>query len=141
MPDIPAPEVAARKGMVAYILVKKWVGVTSVRFKPGKRKVDEEEVHAISFMLGSSADFLDLADDMPISIDDIVEEVAPWYLWNLMSKNGCQPSALQSGQQRCRAYGLSVLSDDDAVQKILKDAIAALVSTDEDGMSLAKPKK
>lgn len=99
--------------------MKTYVGVVPVKFDPVLRKTHEEAVHAVSSLLGSSADFPDSANDMLISEDIIVEEDALCDLRDLSSKHDRGPSALQPMQELCQTYCLAVPSDARAVQEIL----------------------
>lgn len=63
--------------MVGDLPEKKRVGDVSVPFTAGTRRTREEAGHAASFVLDSSADFLDLAKVMSISKHGFVEEDAP----------------------------------------------------------------
>lgn len=119
----------------------RWVGVLPFQFNPGKWKTHEQAAHAVSSVLGSSTDIPDPTDDMPSSDSDIVEEDTPRILRDLTSRDDRRPSALQQVQYLCQRCGLAVPSDFRAVQKLLSDSLASLVSADKSGASLANLRK
>lgn len=135
--DIPAGKVTSRERKVSDVQMRKWVGVVPVRFNPDQKKTHEDAARDVSSVFGSSVDFLDPANDMPVSEDGIFEKDALWDLRDLAFKDSAGPSALQRVQELCQAYGLAVPSDVRAVQKLLKDALAALDCIDKDRGSLA----
>lgn len=58
-----------------------------------------------------------------------MEKDSSWDLRDLTSSNDRNPSGLQRIQSLCRDRDLSVPADDQAVQVLLKDALAALGSS------------
>lgn len=90
--DIPVQEVRTAK-TVNDVQVKKWVGVVSVKFKPGRRKVLKEAANDLSSVLDSLADFPDPAADVPIVKDEIIKEVEHYSLSDLMYKHDRRPCA------------------------------------------------
>lgn len=139
--DVLAREVSQKKRTVSDVQVRRWVKVLPFKFQPGPRKTCEKAARAVTSMLGSSAEFLDPADDMPVFENSLVEEDAPCDLWELTFRNDREPSVLQRLQKHCQAYGLAVPSDVHSVQKLLSEALTKLNFANKDGASLWDLKK
>lgn len=80
MLDLPSGDVSYAKKKAVDKQVKRWVAVVTARFEYVPRKTLQEARHAISAMHGYSADFQDLAENVPIIYDKIGEEGTPWDL-------------------------------------------------------------
>lgn len=63
-----------KKRTVGDFQVKRFVGFMPVRFSSELCKIHDEAAHDVCSVLGSLADFLDLANDMPFARDVIVYE-------------------------------------------------------------------
>lgn len=109
--NIRARETAVSKRTFSNVKVKKWVRVVSFLFKPGHRKNLTEVPDAVRSFLDSSTDVPDVASDIRIVEDGIVDEDSPWDLRDLTSKEDRAPSALRRMQELFRTYGLSFSSN------------------------------
>lgn len=84
-------------------------------FKPEPRKTNEDAAHVVWSVYGSTADFLDPADDMPVFKEEIVTEDTSWDCRDLTSKHNSEPSALQRVEELCQTYCFAVASNVRAV--------------------------
>lgn len=109
-------------------------------FKPEYEKTLAGADDAVSSVLNTSSDFPEPGDDVPIINDDTVEEDAPWALTDLTFKYSRGPPSMRRLQERFRTHGLSVPSYGRSTQEVIKAALAALVLTAHDDISLAKLK-
>lgn len=103
-----------------------------VTFKLGLRNTHREPAHAVCSVHCSSSEFSNLAEDMPISEDDIVGEDVRWDLPDLtvmMTVSHLYYSVCRTTAKQRFAVPLGVR----AVQKMLIDTLAAFTTTDKDG--------
>lgn len=101
----------------------------SFQFKSGPRRTFKEERIEVNVVYGSSSGFPSPSNDIADVQDRIVDENAPWHLRDLTSKDDGGPSDSQFIQSLSRHHYLSVTSDVQAVQVLIKDALAALGSS------------
>lgn len=80
--------------MVGDAQLKERVPVVPVCVISEPRKAHEQATQFVIYVLDSSVDLQDLADDMPISKEDLVEEDEGWDLRGLAPRNDRNPSAL-----------------------------------------------
>lgn len=89
----------------------------------------------------SSSGFPDSSDDVTVVKDEIVEENAPSDLCYLRTKNDRGLSGLPLVQALCPDYDPSVQTKIQAVQVLLKEALAAFGSSRDVAESLVEYKK
>lgn len=97
--DIRSPEFTISKRPVSIVQVKKWVGVVSVVSKSEHPTIVAEAVDSARSVVDSSADFSDLSSDVPIVINEIVEEDSTWDLKDLRSKIDEAEANLKSSEE------------------------------------------
>lgn len=78
---------------------------------------------AANSVLGSSADFQDLDNDIPALEDDITEKECRLDVRDLRFMDDRGRSAMQHVQELCQTYELTVLSDAHAVQKLFTEVL------------------
>lgn len=67
--------------------------------------------------------FPDRSDDVPVVEGEVVEECAPYSLRDWIFRNDCDRCALESNQALCREHGLSISSDVQGKQVLIKDTL------------------
>lgn len=89
----------------------------------------------------SSLGFPGSSENFSVVEDDIIEQCAPSDLRNPKSRNNRGLSVLQRFQPLRRVYGLSVPNDNQAVQVLLMDALAAFGSSRDGAEALVEQKQ
>lgn len=97
--DITVREVIAVKLTAGDVDVKRWVWIVLVEYRPGPRNTLEEPTDAVSSLPGSSADFIEPAENISIISDGILRRDVAWNFRDLTSKDGRGPSVLPRVQK------------------------------------------
>lgn len=139
--DIGAREMNSAKRNADDVQVKRFCSVFPVKFRSGSIKYLEEERVAVSAMDDYSSCIPDLEDDVPVFEYEIIKEDTRWNLRDLVSKKDRGPTNLRRIQALRRDHGLFVPSDVQAIQVLIKDALAALGSHCDGNGSLVKQTK
>lgn len=111
--------------------VKRFVRSVSVKFKTGPGKTLEVGRAAVNVVYNSSSGFSGPSNGVPVVEDEIFKQDAPYNLRNLTSRNDHAPSAWQHIKALWRDNGLFVPSHVSDVQGLIKDALAALGSSED----------
>lgn len=139
--DIPAREITTGKRTVNDAQVKNLVGVVSIVFKFGHRKMLSEATDIFWSVIVATTDFHNQASNAPIVEDEIVEKETSWNRRDLMSKDNCKLILLQGIQGLYQTYSLSVPLDVQSVQALSKDALWTFTSAGSNEASLADLKE
>lgn len=87
-----------------------------------------EAAKCVSSVLGSSANFPDLAADASISEDEIVEDDTLWDLKDLTFKDNCEPFASPRVEEFYRTHSISASADIWFASDLIKEAFLELAS-------------
>lgn len=107
MLDIPSREITKSKMTVSAAQDKKWIGVVSVAFKSGHRRMIAEAFDTISSVFDSFAYLPDPASNAPLGENEIIEADWPGDLRDSTSTGDRGPCSLPQIQEISRPYGLS----------------------------------
>lgn len=88
----------------------------------------EDAANIVNSAVRSSVNFPDPPDDIGLVENMIMEEDATCNLQHLTSKENCGPSTFQRVQRLCQTHSLKLPSNFRSVQKVTKDALAAVAS-------------
>lgn len=133
--------VAYAKTNVHDIQMKRFVRSVFVKYKSGPQKTLEEKLTTVNAVYGSSLGLPGSLDNVLVLKDKIVEEDASWDPFNLTSKNHRGSSVSQRNQDSCRDFSLSLPHNFQAVQILIRKALASLPSSRDGSESLVKHKE
>lgn len=94
MLDISAHEVTSAKRTACHVQVRRRVGVTPVKLKPGSKKILEDAENGIHVVFGSSVDISDRDLDLPSVEHEINKEEATCDLRYFTLKDDGAPATL-----------------------------------------------